>query len=78
MYEILLWNIKSPNYNANNFVKKNGTGTLHADTQEKAVDMAAKILESDFNIGRAVIVHPDGDRIDLVRLTLDNDKEGES
>ncbi len=49
MYTIHVWNKESPNFDTNEFVRKNGTETFYTDTEDKAIkmmyDMSAEHIE---------------------------------
>ncbi len=61
MYTVSVWNKQSPNFNANAFVRKNGTESFRFKTEEEAIRMMYEI--SGDNIEKQTLKNPDGEEI---------------
>lgn len=57
MYTIRIWNKNSMNFNANDFVRKNGTETFCTETEDEAIQKMYDMSSDD--IVRQVLITPD-------------------
>jgi len=59
MYSIQIWHKKSTNFNANQFVKNNGTMTISCETAQEAMDLM-HIMLIDSEVAKFVAETPRG------------------
>lgn len=59
MHTLTVWNRESTNFNANAFVRANGTGRCPVETEVQALDLMSTTIHNP-GIDRAVLESPNG------------------